>query len=141
MLHSTNAPGVLGPLSGFTIVVVSYQEEDSEERLFWCQVLALQRNLVNTAYFQTFFFNCVWRVVHIRFADRGLVAGGKPNVRLLGHLYWITFATFLSIFYSSFPLQKIFSGTFQQTNAGRVCLGQRWFNVKKCSKFDPKMRY
>ena len=124
-----NVPGVLGPLSGFTMVVVSQQEEDSEDRLFWCQVLALQRNLINVVYFQTFFFNCLWRVVHIRFADRGLVSGGKPNVRLLGHLYWITFATFLGIFYSGFPLQKMVTGKFGQTNAGRVCLGPRWFNL------------
>ena len=131
---SMKAPGVLGPLSGFTFVIVSQQEEGSEERLFWCQVMALQRNLINASYFQTFFFNCVWRVVHIRFADRGLVVGGKPNIRLLGHLYWITFATFLTIFYFGFPLQKILAGTLQQTNAGRVCLGQRWLNLTSNTK-------
>ena len=87
--------------------------------------------LVNTDFFQTFFFNCVWRVVHIRFADRGLVVEGKPNVRLLGILYWITFATFLAIFYSGFPLQKMLAGKFGQTNAGRVCLGQRWLNLNQ----------
>ena len=64
MIVLNNSLGVLGPLSGFTMVVVSQQEEGSEERLFWCQVMALQRNLINVAYVQTFFFNCVWRVVH-----------------------------------------------------------------------------
>ena len=48
-------------------------------------------------------------------------------------LYWITFSSFLSVFYFGFPLQKILAGTFSQTNAGRVCLGQEWF------KFEHKL--
>ena len=104
----------------------------------WCSMFGVLSGepgqliaLVNTDFFQTFFFNCVWRVVHIRFADRGLVVEGKPNVRLLGILYWITFATFLAIFYSGFPLQKMLAGKFGQTNAGRACLGQRWLNLNQ----------
>ena len=54
-------------------------------------------------------------------------------VRINVSLYWITFSSFLSVFYFGFPLQKILAGTFSRTNAGRVCLGQEWF------KFEHKL--
>ena len=54
-------------------------------------------------------------------------------MRINVSLYWITFSSFLSVFYFGFPLQKILAGTFSQTNAGRVCLGQEWF------KFEHKL--
>ena len=54
-------------------------------------------------------------------------------MRINVSLYWITFSSFLSVFYFGFPLQKILAGTFSQTNAGRVCLGLEWF------KFEHKL--
>ena len=48
-------------------------------------------------------------------------------MRINVSLYWITFSSFLSLFYFGFPLQKILAGTFSETNAGRVCLGLGWF--------------
>ena len=53
-MYKIKVSGVLGPVSCFTVVVVSQQEEESEERLFWCQMLALQRNLINAAFFQVY---------------------------------------------------------------------------------------
>ena len=60
-------------------------------------------------------------------------------VRINVSLYWITFLSFLSVFYFGFPLQKILSGTFSQTNAGRVCLGKEWFKFEhKWTGFEKK---
>ena len=62
-------------------------------------------------------------------------------MRINVSLYWITFSSFLSVFYFGFPLQKILAGTFSQTNAGRVCLGQEWFKFEhKLTRFENRRK-
>ena len=45
--------------------------------------------MIVVTYFNTFLFSFIWRVVLIRYADRGLVLDGRPNTQLLKQLYWI----------------------------------------------------
>ena len=62
-------------------------------------------------------------------------------VRINVSLYWITFSSFLSVFYFGFPLQKILAGTISQTNAGRVCLGQEWIKFEhKVTGFENRRK-
>ena len=101
-----------------------YFEKEHFFHFWWCQLLALSRNIVVVTYFNTFFFCFVWRMVFIRYSDRGLVLNGQPNTLLLKKLHWIIFTTFVSISIAHYPIQKIISGTFQETIAGKVCLLQ-----------------
>ena len=85
-------------------------------------------------YFNTFFFSQMWRVVLIRYADRGLVLDGRPNTHLLKQLHWISFFSFASINIFHFPIQKVISGTFQETISGKVCLLQTFSLVNDVSR-------
>ena len=90
--------------------------------------------MIVATYFNTFLFSFIWRVVFIRYADRGLVLGGRPNTHLLKQLHWIIFTSFASINILHFPIQKVISGTFQETVAGKVCLLQTFTLVNDVSR-------
>ena len=100
----------------------------------WCQLLAFSRNVIVATYFNTFLFSFIWRVVFIRYADRGLVLGGRPNTHLLKQVHWITIASFATINILHFPIQKVISGTFQETISGKVCLLQTFTLVNDVSR-------
>ena len=85
-------------------------------------------------YFNTFLFSFIWRVVFIRYADRGLVLNGRPNTQLLKQLHWVIFTSFASINILHFPIQKVISGTFQETVSGKVCLLQTFTLVNAVSR-------
>ena len=85
-------------------------------------------------YFNTFFFCFIWRVVLIRYSDRGLVLNGRPNTQLLKKLHWLIFTSFACINILHFPIQKVFSGTFQETISGKVCLLQTFTLVNEVSR-------
>ena len=102
-------------------------------------MLAFSRNIVVVTYFNTFFFCFIWRVVLIRYSDRGLVLNGRPNTQLLNKLHWVTFTSFVSINILHFPIQKIMSGTFRETIAGRVCILQP-LNLKDWEENDSVSR-
>ena len=99
-----------------------------------CQLLAFSRNVIVATYFNTFFFSQMWRVVLIRYADRGLVLDGRPNTHLLKQLHWVSFFSFASINIFHFPIQKVISGTFQETISGKVCLLQTFSLVNDVSR-------
>ena len=86
------------------------------------------------AYFNTFLLSFIWRVVFIRFADRGLVVGGQLYTSLLKKIHWIFFIpiAFISIFH--FPIQKIISGTYEETISGSVCTLQCLSLVNEVSR-------
>ena len=95
--------------------------------------------MIVVTYFNTFLFSFIWRVVLIRYADRGLVLDGRPNTQLLKQLYWIIFTSLASINILHFPIQKIMSGTFRETIAGRVCILQP-LNLKDWEENDSVSR-
>ena len=99
-----------------------------------CQLLAFSRNIVVATYYNTFFFCFIWRVVLIRYSDRGLVLNGRPNTQLLNKLHWVTFTSFVSINILHFPIQKVISGTFEETISGKVCLLETFTLVNEVSR-------
>ena len=62
------------------------------------------------------------RVFLICFAERGLVAQGRPNLRLFHQLYWILFSAFITIGIVTFPIMKFLRGNFAETTYGKICL-------------------
>ena len=73
-------------------------------------------------YFNTMFFNFLFRVILVRFADRGLVAQGKPNLVLFHQLYWTISLPFLFIFIVNYPIKAIVNGSFRESTQARICL-------------------
>ena len=92
------------------------------DRIFWCHVLQISRWAVIDVYFTTFTFNFLFRMVLIRFSDRGLVTKGRPELRLFCQLYWIVFAAFFTLAIIKYPLINMIQGTFLQSTMARVCL-------------------
>ena len=64
----------------------NYPQEDPDQRLMLCQLLQLLRQVVANVYAVTLFFNFFFRVILIRFSDRGLVVDGKPDLALFNQV-------------------------------------------------------
>ena len=64
----------------------NYPQEDPDQRLMLCQLLQLLRQVVANVYAVTLFFNFFFRVILIRFSDRGLVVDGKPELALFNQV-------------------------------------------------------
>ena len=59
----------------------------------------------------------------MKYADRGLVYNGYPNVKLLNYLYWISLLTYVSYSYGVFPLSQQLRGEFPQNSIkGQICM-------------------
>ena len=82
----------------------------------------MSRWTIACMYFNTMFFNFLFRVILIRFADRGLVSEGRPNLKLFHQLYWTISAPFLFIFIVNYPIKPILNGTFTESTQARICL-------------------
>ena len=80
------------------------------------------RQVVANVNVNTHFFNFFFRVVLIRFADRGLVVKGKPELTLFHQLYWTIFFAFFCMGIFNYPISKIVTGTFPESFLGSVCL-------------------
>ena len=112
---------MLAPLSGLAVPHLAGLE-DLQERLLWCQLLQILRLVIVCLYFNTFFFNFIFRVVLVRFPDRGLVSGGRPSLVLFHQLYWTISLAFFVIMILLHPVVPILRGTFQETTQARICL-------------------
>ena len=53
------------------------------------------------------FNNFLLRMILVRFADRGLVVKGKPDLLLFQQLYWIVFGAFFILGILSYPLTQV----------------------------------
>ena len=93
-----------------------------EHRVFWCHALQLSRWVIIVVYFNTMYFNFLFRVILIRFADRGLVVKGRPELVLFRQLYWVVFTAFFTMGIFAYPLLPMIRGTFLQSTQARVCL-------------------
>ena len=58
----------------------------------------------------------------IRYADRGLVVNGRPNLGLFNQLYWVLFSVFWIIAVTLFPVLKFARGNYAETISGQICL-------------------
>ena len=63
-----------------------------------------------------------FRAVLIRYAERGLVVKGRPNLGLFNQLYLVLFSVFGVIAIILFPVLKFTQGNFDKTIAGKICL-------------------
>ena len=117
--HYAQSSGVLAPICGLSLLMVALEEE---HRVFWCHTLQLARWSIIVVYFNTMYFNFLFRMILIRFADRGLVVKGKPELVLFRQLYWVVFAAFFTLGIFTYPVLQIIRGTFLQSTQARVCL-------------------
>ena len=59
----------------------------------------------------------------MKYADRGLVENGSPNLTLFNHLHWLVFFIFTAMCYIVFPLTKQMKGDFpENTIKGQICM-------------------
>ena len=105
--------GFLAPVYGLAILVTD-NLQDHHDRLFGCQVIQICQSILLSAYFFTFFFSSVFRMILIRFSDRGLVVSGRPILVLFNQLYWTVFGAFFCLGISLFTILPIFRGVLEQ---------------------------
>ena len=69
----------------------------------------------------TALFSFIFRTVLIRFADRGLVLQGQPNLRLFDQLFWVILVPYCCIGLGMAPIHGIIKGTFYKNFDFKVC--------------------
>ena len=63
------------------------------------------------------------RYVFVKFADRGLVVNGTPNLSLLNKVGWIQYVFMVCIFYGQFPFQNQIRPNFPENSIkGQICM-------------------
>ena len=70
----------------------------------------------------TFFFSFLFRTVLIRFADRGLVDKGRPNIGLFNKLFWTILLTYCCYALMMVPVLVIIKGKFNKALLPKICL-------------------
>ena len=81
----------------------------------------LSRSTIRSIYYHTFFFGFFFRFFLIRYADRGLVKDGLPQLELFNKLYWVVFTAYVSVGMAH-PITTIIKGTFFKFQKLKVCL-------------------
>ena len=70
----------------------------------------------------TALFSHTFRSVLIRFAERGLVLQGKPNLKLFKQLFWLILIPYCCVGMMMAPLFSILSGRFTEVFSAKVCI-------------------
>ena len=109
-ISNTIPPGILAPVYAAAFLVTDTLQND-EERFYGCLVIQICQTFIVVCYFWTIFFSLVFRMVLIRFSERGLVERGKPNLLLFHQLYWTVFGAFSFMTISIFTIMPILQGT------------------------------
>ena len=95
--------------------------ENIVDRVFWCQNLYIAHFFLHVVFLNTALFSHTFRTVLIRFADRGLVLQGKPNLKLFSQLFWLILIPYCCIGMMMAPLFSILSGRFTQVFVAKIC--------------------
>ena len=95
---------------------------DPEERLYGCLVIEICIVFISFFYLWTFFFSLLFRMVLIRFSERGLVERGKTNLLLFHQLYWTVFGAFFFMNISTFLIMPLFQGTLAEIPYSKMCM-------------------
>ena len=95
---------------------------DDIDRLLWCQNLEIARYTLSVTFSNTAFMSHTFRSVLVRFADRGLVLQGRPNLRLFRQLFWLILIPYCCIGLMMAPLASIVTGRFPQTYVAKICI-------------------
>ena len=118
-IFSTSSSGVLVPLHGLSILLLSTDRIDPE---FGCKSRIIIYLVLPIFFSNTAFFTFVFRTVLIRFAHRGLVLEGRPNLKLFDQLFWVILVPYCSIGIMMAPLVSILRGRFHVFFDYKVCL-------------------
>jgi hypothetical protein len=97
-------------------------QAEGDDRLLACKLLHISHHTITSLFLNTLFFSFLFRVVLIRFAERGLVVRGRLNLKLFDQLYWTIFWAFFVIGINMFPLSRLARGSYDSSTLGRVCL-------------------
>ena len=113
--------GLLVPVYAAAILVTDTLL-DPEERLYGCMVIQICQAFIITCYLGTFTFSLLFRMVIIRFSERGLVERGKPNLLLFHQLYWTAFGAFFFWTIIVFTNMPLVQGTFAENPQSNNCM-------------------
>ena len=92
------------------------------DRVFWCQNLYIAHFSLMVTFSNTAVFSHIFRSVLIRFADRGLVLQGRPNLKLFNQLFWLILIPFCCIGLLMAPFYSILKGVFAQQFVAKICI-------------------
>ena len=95
---------------------------DDIDRLLWCQNLYVAHFFLIVTFSNTAVFSLTFRSVLVRFADRGLVLQGKPNLKLFRQLFWLILIPYCCIGLMMAPLFSIIKGTFTDAITAKICI-------------------
>ena len=98
------------------------------DRLLWCQNLYIAHFTLYVVHSSTAFFSHIFRSAMIRFADRGLVLQGRPNLKLFSQLFWLILIPYCCIGLMMAPFRSIIRGSFDQKFVAKLCLQPPGFN-------------
>ena len=96
--------------------------ENIGDRVFWCQNLYIAHFFLHVVFLNTALFSYTFRTVLIRFADRGLVFQGKPNLKLFQQLFWLILIPYCCIGLLMAPLLGIMKGNFSKAFVAKICI-------------------
>ena len=72
---------------------------------------------------QTYIYHLSTRFILVKYADRGLVYNGYPNMKFFNYLYWISLIIFFTYLYGIFPISRVLAGNFPRNSInGQFCM-------------------
>ena len=148
ILNLSSHSGLLAPVWAAAVLVTD-SLNDLEDRFYGCMVIHICQTIITVCYIFTFFFSLLFRMVLIRFSDRGLIVKGKYNLFLFHQLYWIVFGAFFFMAVSIFIIVPLIRGTFAEIPHSKMCMLRPTENMKtdsspecdECSFFFTNYKY
>ena len=98
-------------------------QADTDTRGLLCGVLLHSYLIQGYLYANTLYFSFFFRAILILHAEKGLVMGGRLNIKLFNQIYWVVWTFFLLLYYTVYPVSQTLLGMFpQDVRKGRICL-------------------
>ena len=120
---SPSCPGLLAPVALWSSLLLLGLPDNSPARRELCGSLLLARNTIWILNGNIMSFSILWRSFLILHSEKGLVAEGKPNLKLFNQLYWVVVFSMTVIELTISPFTQIAKGGFpENSHKGRICL-------------------
>ena len=103
-------------------ILVTGTLHNDEDRIFGCLVIQICQVFISVCYLWTLFFSLLFRMVLIRFSERGLVERGQTNLLLFHQLYWTLYGAFFFMIIFIFTIMPLIQGTVSANPNGRMCM-------------------
>ena len=110
---------MVGPAHGLCLLMLS---TDDVDRLLWCGNLYVAHFVLSVIFSNTAVFSLIFRSVLIRFADRGLVLQGRPNLKLFRQLFWLILIPYCCIGLLMAPVLSIIFNNFTSAIVAKICI-------------------